>query len=213
MKYLELNMQNVVFDLDDFAQQDERNCIESLVYLKNKFKDLKVTLFAIPFYGGKSQEEYFQYIHKVFGDWIELAVHGWDHHDNFECSKWTYEEASKNILAAERMGCFAKVFKAPGWQISRDTYLVCKNLGYVVADHKESLYTEPGVPNKERRPKALKVYEIDHPWMVHGHTWNCCDNGVEELIAKWEKDGYPWNKDNQFHFISDLDYLNKLAVS
>lgn len=205
-------MNNVVFDLDDFAEQPERNCLEYLLQLKSFFPQFKATLFAIPLYGNQSQERYFKKVNELYGDWIQLAVHGWDHHDNFECSQWTYKEALEKIKRAEEMDCFVKVFKAPGWQISRDTYSVCKNLGYIVADHKESVYTEPGVPNKTRRPQSLKVYEIDHPWMVHGHTWNCCDNGVQELIDRWKKTGYPWDKNTRFHFITELDDLKKLAV-
>jgi hypothetical protein len=197
-------MENVIFDLDDFAEQPERNCLNELIVLKNKFPNLKVTLFAIPNYGGVDQSEFFHFVNSHYGDWIQLAVHGWDHHDNFECSKWTYKEAENLLKEAWFMGCFVKVFKAPGWQISRDTYSVLKNSGFICADHHESAYTEPGIPNKDRRPKTLKVYEIDHPWMVHGHTWNCCNNGLPELMEKWEKEGYPFDKETKFHFITEL---------
>jgi predicted deacetylase len=197
-------MDHVIFDLDDFAQQPDRNCLDALIPLKEKFPNLKVTLFAIPFYENKDQSDFFHQVIKDHGDWIELGIHGWDHRSNFECMEWTYKEANQKITDAWNMGCFTKVFKAPGWQISRDTYSVCKNAGFVVADHKESVYTEPGVLNKDRRPKHLRVYEIDHPWMVHGHTWNCVGNGIYELVEKWEKEGYPWDENTQFHSILEI---------
>lgn len=196
-------MNNVIFDLDDLAQQPERNCIDRLRFLKGKFPHLKVTLFAIPFYGGVDQSFFFHEIKKTYGDWIHLGIHGWDHHDNFECSQWDYTTALSCITKARAMGCFEPIFKAPGWQISRDTYVICKNLGLIVADHHESVYTEPGILNKDRRPKSLKAYEIDHPWMIHGHTWNCVGNGIEELIEKWEKEGYPFDQSTQFHWIEE----------
>ncbi len=196
-------MNDVIFDLDDFAQQPERNCLDHLLFLKEKFPNIKVTLFAIPFYGGVDQSSFFHEIKKTYGEWIHLGIHGWDHHDNFECSQWDHETAMRKIQEALHFGCFQNIFKAPGWQISRDTYTVCKNLGLIVADHHESVYTEPGIPNKDRRPQTLKVYEIDHPWMIHGHTWNCVGNGIEELIEKWEIDGYPFDQHTQFHWIEE----------
>lgn len=195
---------HVVFDLDDFAEQPERNCLNELIKLKEKWPNLKVTLFAIPYYGNQDQSDFFHSVRLNYGDWIQLGIHGWDHHSNFECSQWDYKEANDKIYKAWKMGCFNKVFKAPGWQISRDTYSVCKNAGFIVADHKESVYTEPGIPNKDRRPKSLRVYEIDHPWMVHGHTWNCVGNGIYELVEKWEKEGYPWDENTEFHFITEM---------
>lgn len=201
-------MRNVIFDLDDFAKQPERNCIHDLIKIKSMFHKFKVTLFAIPNYDNRDQSTFFYKIKELYGDWIQLAIHGWDHHDNFECSKWDYKTAKKYISKALDMGCFVNGFKAPGWQISRDTYKACLNLGLWVADHKESAYTEPGVPNSERRPDNLSIYEIDHPWMVHGHTWECVGNGIKTLI----KQGLPFDLETNFYFIDDIvkgDYAKK----
>lgn len=197
-------MNTVVFDSDDFASTSDRNCIEELLHIKKKFPRFKATLFAIPYWQGKDQSNFFHAVLSLHKEWIQLGIHGWDHHDNFECSKWDHETAQKYIKKAWDMGCFEKLFKAPGWQISRDTYSVLKNAGFICADHKESVYTEPGVLNKDRRPKSLKVYEIDHPFMVHTHTWNCVGNGIPEMIEKWEKEGYPWNQETEFKFITEV---------
>ena len=193
----------LVFDLDDFAEDEDRNCLDALIFLKDKFPNLKVTLFAIPFYKDRSQENFFNDVIAKY-DWIELGIHGWNHHSNFECSQWDYQTAKYLITKAYKMGCFKKLFKAPGWQISRDTYGALKELDFICADHKVSAYTEPNVPNSERRPKGLKIYEIDHPLMLHGHTWDCVDNGIYELIDKWEKDGYPFNQETEFKFITEV---------
>ncbi len=196
-------MKNVIFDLDDFAEPEERNCLDALISLKEKFPNLKVTLFSIPFYNKNSQRDFLVDVSNKY-PWIELAVHGWEHDSNFECATWDLRTAIKNINRAIHYGCFVKGFKAPGWQISRDTYQACKNLGVWVADHKVSAYTEPGILNKERRPLGLPIYEIDHEWMLHGHTWNCVGNGIYELVEKWEEEGYPFNKDTKFHFVSEI---------
>ncbi len=197
-------MKDVIFDLDDFAMGPDRNCTEALLKLKEKWPKLKVTLFAIPYYENQRQEEFFNNFVAQYSDWIELGIHGWTHHSNFECSKWDYREAKQKIKRAYEYGCFQPLFKAPGWQISRDTYGALKEVGFICADHKVSAYTEPGVPNKERRPKHLKVYEIDHPWMIHGHTWNCVGNGIYELVERWDREGYPWDDSTNFHFVTDL---------
>lgn len=203
-------MSHVVFDLDDLAMPRERNCLAELLFLKELFPQFKVTLFAIPNYQGRSQEKFFSDIVSHYGDWIQLGIHGWTHDSNFECRDWTIDEADRFISRALEMGCFQPLFKAPGWQISRDTYVVCKNKGIIVADHKESVYTEPGILNKDRRPKHLKVYELGHPWMIHGHTWNCVGNGLPELLEQWKKTRYPFDETSQFHFITELEKMGEL---
>ncbi len=195
-------MENVIFDSDDFAMQPDRNCMRELLHIKEKFPNFKTTLFAVPAYEGFNQSQFFRMIIEKYGDWIQLAMHGFCHSSNFECSKWDYNTAKTTIRQFSDMFS-VQGFKAPGWQISRETYKACLDLDFWVADHKESAYTEPGVPNSERRPEGLKVYEIDHPWMLHTHTWNCVGNGLPEMIEKWEKDGYPFDKSTKFHFIDD----------
>lgn len=197
-------MTDVIFDLDDFAGAPDRNCIEDLLSIKTKFPKFKATLFAIPFYQDKYQSRFFEAILEHHGDWIQLGIHGWTHDSNFECKDWDYQTAKKLISKAYSMGVFQKLFKAPGWQISRATYSVLKELDFICADHKVSAYTEPGVPNSERRPKHLKVYEIDHPWMVHGHTWNCVGNGIQELLEGWRAGGFPFDEQTEWHFITDV---------
>jgi len=191
-------MNDVIFDLDDQAPGD-RDAIPHLLKLKSQFPKLKVTLFAVPYWKSESQKNFLEGIKNDFGDWIQLAIHGWKHDSNFEFSKHDYETAKKYIEKALAMDVFVKGFKAPGWQISRDAYQVCKDLGLWVADHKISIYTE-AVPNEKRRPTGLKVYEIDHPWMVHGHTWECENNGIESLI----KHGLPFDHNTKFHFIEEV---------
>ena len=202
---------NVVLDLDDFAENpgNSKECLELLIKQKEKFPNFKVNLFSIPFYENKDNTPFFRSIVEKYGDWIQLAIHGWHHETPTECKDWTKEEALDKISKSMWMGkgCFVKGFKAPGWQISRGTYEALDILGFWVADHSVSAYTEPGIPNSERRPVGLRAYTVDHPWMVHGHTWDlnnpdpAYNNGIRQII---EEHGVPWDDKSTFNFISEV---------
>lgn len=202
---------DVVLDLDDFAENEgnSKECLELLIKQKEQYPNLKVTLFAIPFYQDKDNTPFFRQTVEKYGDWMQLAIHGWTHETPTECREWNFEEALAKISKAWMMGrgCFVKGFKAPGWQISRDTYKALETLKFWVADHTTSAYTEPGVLNADRRPANLKVYSVDHPWIVHGHTWDlnnpdpAYNNGIRQII---EEHGVPWDVNSRFYFISEV---------
>lgn len=198
---------DVVLDLDDFAQNPSNNCLADLMDLKLKYPKFKVTLFAIPYFQSKDNSEFYKWVLEKFGDWIELAIHGWKHETPAECKEWNYNTAFRLLKRADEMGCFVKGFKAPGWQISRETYKALDDLGFWIADHNTSEYTEKGVLNKDRRPETLKVYSVDHPWIVHGHTWDVNNldppyrNGIRQIV---EEHGVPWDEKSNFHFISEV---------
>lgn len=198
---------DVVLNLDDFAQNPANNCIADLMDLKIKYPKLKVTLFAIPFFQGHDNSPFFHMIKEKFGDWIELAIHGWKHENSMECAHWNHHTAYRLLFKAYEMGCFVKGFKAPGWQISREAYQALDELGFWVADQTSSEYTEKGVLNVDRRPPTLKVYSVEHQWIVHGHTWDVNNldppyrNGIRQIV---EEHGVPWDTNSNFHFISEV---------
>lgn len=202
------HLDDVVLDLDDFAMNPENSgpCMYHLREMKRKYPNFKVTLFAIPFYGGVDNTAFFKEVTKEW-PWVQMAIHGWDHATSMECAEWKYEEAEEKILKAYDTGAFVKVFKAPGWQISRETYMALYKHGFTVADHNESVYVEKGILNKDRRPSSLKAYTVDHPWMVHGHTWDMSNpdpiyrNGIRQII---EEHGVPWDENTNFHFITEV---------
>ena len=92
---------------------------------------------------------------------------------------------------------------SPGWQISNGCYEALLEKGYWVADH---------VYNDDRRPKELPVYKLDHPWCIHGHTWDIMgvsrdqQNGIRQMI---EERGLKFTEDTNFHFIDDIIYDRK----
>lgn len=165
-----------VFDSDDFGcnhaiseMTQSHDCRDVLVELKAINPDFKATLFAIP---GEMTAELSAWA-QMNKDWIELAVHGFFHQSNYECSELIYEDMAffmdefKDILKY-----FVKGFKAPGWQIGDDVRRWLKDNDYWLADH---------VDNGQKRLEfPMKTYVVGEN-SVHTHTWDCVGNGVYEL--------------------------------
>lgn len=165
----------IVWDADDFGCShiisdmcQSHDCRDVLLEFKKANPAFKATLFAIP---GEMTFELLEWSHEN-ADWIELAVHGFLHSNNYECGKIEYKRFQNYMGIFSKMidEWFIKGFKAPGWQISDDIYKWLKDNGWWVADQPY---------NDARRPKDLPVYKIGENSMHH-HTWNCVGNGVYE---------------------------------
>lgn len=104
-------------------------------------------------------------------DWIDMIPHGFLHPTPREAEHWTYEEAYWYLEDFMYRG-FTKGFKAPGWQISDDTYRALVDLGYWVADQ---------AYNNDRRPKALKAYILDSGNKIHGHIGHMGGHNTNEI--------------------------------
>lgn len=154
----------MVFDWDDFAEDNHR--YDLLLELKRQRPDFRCTLFAVP---GLGSEKFWSKV----PDWIELAVHGWEHPHPYECAAWSYGRMEALLDHPIVQDFFVKGFKAPGWQISDDCYRVLMDRGYWVGDHPK---------NDERRPEGLlsHVWGGRHHW--HGHIQDVCGNGLEETF-------------------------------
>lgn len=159
----------MIVDFDDFHQGQHR--LDLLEYLRDANPDFRCTLFAIPAHGS---DEFWEGV----PEWCELAVHGWNHWSPREAEDWSYDVALGVLNSAHPR--FTHGFKAPGWQISDDTYQVINELGWWVADHWE---------NDGRRPRGTRVHVITQaagagtdPKHWHGHIQNVCGNGLEETF-------------------------------
>lgn len=205
----------MIFEWDDFGCNHEissvcqsHDCRDQLLRLKEINPDFKATLFAIP---GEMTTELIDWCVQN-SHWIELAVHGFYHTDNWECEKMAYKEFEDNLAHMPLIeDFFAKIFRAPGWQISDDILACLKDYNWIVCDQSY---------NDDRRPKDMKayvnyngnftVYDGKNPYGVeayHGHTWNVGGvgsipaNGIYEdfsnvrLLVEHTKD---------FQFISEL---------
>jgi len=207
-------LEDCVFDLDDFYYIYDRNVLSELFYLKTLYPLMKVTLFTVPNHPDSSYVTMHNFLKLLepLSDWIQLACHGWHHKTPTEAMAWTVEETKKcldkwNVWVERYPKLCVKGFKAPGWQISRDAYQGLLEYGYWVADHTTSAYTENGVLNKDRRPPELKYFDVDHPWILHGHTWDVPnpDPLYQNYVRKmFTMHTLPWNQETRFHFISEV---------
>ena len=210
-----------IVEADDFYDSPMRNGLNFLFHWKTKYPKFKITLFTIP---DRTSNEMIQLLSN-HTDWIELAVHGWDHESNFECYSWDYDKTKTLMEKVEKvewcprdctnMSAYSKIFKAPGWCITpgnngypanpedalakdpQAVYKALNSMDYLIVDRH---YNALG------RPKDTKVVCIDcNPDIVHMHTWNMMSpnkderNGFEQV----EERGLPWDKDTEFYFISE----------
>lgn len=181
------HLDHAVFDLDD--ECDELSALPQLLKLKERFPNLKCTLFCIP---SKCSPEHIKKLQQY--DWLELGVHGWlhdtEHGRATECNYWTEEEANKYLDMAEAMNCFAKVFRPPGWQINIETYKVLIARGYRIAEH---------LGHHRWEELGGERYTTGHLMESHGHTWECNGNGIQELSDKKCNFG----SNTKFYFVSE----------
>jgi len=196
----------MTIDFDDFGcnhiisdqcqSHDCRDKLDSLHYANPNFK---VTLFTIP---GEMTAELLQWC-KANNSWVELAVHGFYHTDNYECSSMDYFEIQNKMDLFKPMldEFFVKGFKAPGWQISDMWYNWLVDNDYWIADQNY---------NDSRRPSELPSY-VNHSGMFrtrsgdvnawHGHTWDCMGNGIYETYDHVEE---LVKNANDFQFVSEV---------
>lgn len=187
----------MVFDWDDFGanhvisdmcqSHDCRKQLDALHYANPQFK---ATLFAIPY---EMTLELLEWC-KANSSWVELAVHGVRHTNNYEMEKMTYEQMDR-LMNEPMLKCildeyFVKGFKAPGWQIGNGVYEWLSDHGWWVADQSYNTFrrtsvsiTMPAYENKDGIFYPVRHGKTGAPveaW--HGHTWNCCGNGIEETF-------------------------------
>lgn len=153
-----------VFDFDD--HEPGNDAMPWMHRLKEINPAFKATLFAIP---GLGDADFWD----SHPDWIELAVHGWLHPDAHECHDWSYERTVDLIdLIDDDYPWFVRGFKAPGWQISDDTYQALLDRKWWCADqHLED----------SRRPTGLRTYFYeDGDDRHHHHVQDWGSNGIQE---------------------------------
>lgn len=153
----------MIFDWDDHAETN--NAMPHMLRLKEINPAFRATLFSVP---GLGSETFW----RSHPSWIEIAWHGWEHNDAYECLEWD-AKVFDDYLDHPILQCSpCKLWKAPGWQINMDIYRVLLDRGWAVADqHLED----------DRRPIGLPTYfyeDGDDRW--HGHVHDVCGNGLEE---------------------------------
>lgn len=201
----------IVFDSDDFGashvisdqcqSHDCRDMLDKFHYANNNFK---VTLFAIP---GEMTAELGEWC-KANSGWVELAVHGFFHRDNWECEKMTYDEMEQKVKFFQPMldEYFVKGFKAPGWQISQEVMEWLHDRNWWIADQSYNDSRRPDMPAYVNYNGDFGVTGV--PGItglkingIHTHTWNCVGNGVYELEEKLIDQ---MKDETEFRFVSEV---------
>lgn len=215
--------QIAIVEADDFQDRYDRNGLNFLFYWKTKYPNFKITLFTIP---DRTSPELLKLM-AVNQDWIELAVHGFNHESNFECYSWSYEKARALMERVEKMSrsvvsargkMYKNIFKAPGWTIThkyngypageqlpiasdpQGVYRALLDMNYIIFDRH---YNVPGRPQHN----ANNIVCVDcQSKLVHMHTWDMetgDKNGRNGFRQVEEEHGVPWNRDTEFYFISE----------
>jgi hypothetical protein len=192
----------IIFDLDD--QSDSHNAWPLVLQLKDKLPNLKVNLFTIP---NQIKGELVQEM--ASKRWVHLIPHGFNHWSNYEFAEIDYKETMEYLLKIPLRQLYRKGFKAPGWQISKAAMLALKEQGYWLATQWSDGRFEGDVngPFQPAVSPGLPYYAINEllPGFkaIHGHTWNVCGNGIEELWPMLVN----LPPDSEFEFIDD--YVRK----
>lgn len=218
-----------IVEADDFQDKYDRNGLEMLFYWKAKYPKFKITLFTIP---NKTSEELL-YLLSPHRDWIELAVHGWDHDSNYECWGWDYEKTQSLMIRTMRARYknvdqfrelddpfYKQIFKAPGWTITGGPN--GEGSGYPLQEH-NLLAKDPQAVykalkdldfivfdrhyDKALRPEGVKIVCVDcNPDIVHMHTWDMVTGdlaGKNGFRQVEELHGVPWDQNTEFRFVSE----------
>ena len=147
-------------DFDDFGETNNR--LDWFWTLKKQFPNFKVNLFAIP--NDNQHLQWMDYLKSL--DWIQLCVHGFWHDNN--------EEVPEVMLANDFPAKgFAKVYRAPFWQLSDNMYQILKKLDYKIMIHPDD--SREGIKynwNIKDSPPPLDIL------YGHGHIQDVCENGL-----------------------------------
>lgn len=188
-------IKTIVLDFDDFSPLN--NGLFYLKKLKEHFPKMKVSLFTIPFNAvgqNKSKVEHWPHYEDLVKeinslDWLEILPHGFFHVER-EFESFSYKQTVLSLRAIEEHFNklefnFAKIFKAPFWQIGKESMNALRDLGYALAIRSES---------KLKIPKGLKTYKFN--WGIqfpipmgktelrgHGHIWRWAGTGLSENFA------------------------------
>jgi len=165
-------------DFDDFGELNNR--LDWLWMLKREFPNFKVNLFAS---FGLSSNSFFYYINKI--KWINLCFHGKKHLNNEDVDK-------RDLKFVQLDYSFAKVYRAPFWQLSDKMYKRLKKLGYRIMLHPDD--SREGIKYnwniKDSPPPFKTLYG-------HGHIQDTQGNGLVEAFGNIMK----LPKDTKFKFL------------
>lgn len=195
----------VAIEYDDFGPVNSNFGI--LENFKEHYPNFKVTLFTVPWdvrFGRSFQEsapitleKFKPFVEAVNScDWIEIALHGLSHAP-LEFAELSYDAAIKRLVIGmkmfENVGIknFAKIFKAPQWEISAEAEKAATDMGFVVMHDN---YYNWNLASDKPNGNATE------PFIMHGHVQDVCENGMAETQHRVLK----LPVDTEFLFLSDI---------
>ncbi|MBI4374661.1 MAG: DUF2334 domain-containing protein [Deltaproteobacteria bacterium] len=122
---------------------------------------------------------------------LEIAVHGYNHYNpnlsvhGQEFVGLDYEESKKRVLAAEEVfraaGLpFVRIFRPPGWGVSKGMLLALKDFGYRVAfspSHERKAPSNYSI----KEPPELALVQAERSGAVFAKAHMCCRYGRETI--------------------------------
>lgn len=195
----------VAIEYDDFGPVNSNFGI--LENFKEHYPNFKVTMFTVPWeirFGRNLQEsspitlpKFKPFVDAINEcDWIEIALHGLTHAP-LEFAELSYKAAMQRIVIGmkmfENVGIknFAKIFKAPQWEISEEAEQAAKDMGFLVLHDQ---YYNWNLANDKPNANAVE------PFIMHGHVQDVCDNGMAETMHRVLK----LPVDTEFKFLSEV---------
>lgn len=179
--------QTFILDFDDLSATSEG--LDDLMTVKEHYPGFKCTCFVSPLNpqlltGKLKLEDYKRWTKAIRElDWLEIAPHGFGHVENeMERGKEKSELIVNAIEKAfDEIGLpYAKVFKAPYWQISTQAMRVLKDKGYKIAWNRD-----------EKPPREFKDILYIYNWSIeesvpkekkvvkgHGHVGGTMNNDI-----------------------------------
>lgn len=182
----------VVFDVDDFSDKyGGGKTLDDLLVLKDRYPKFKCTLFTIP-----ARIHYSLLERARRYDWIELGVHGWTHEPLEELKTLNPQMLLKylDVLPHTDDKPYSKIFRPPGWYITREHVNALNRRSYAVALNRRDVdrlspYCEHG------------YYACDDRWPAwHGHTHDVCGNYLNQHLPDLLK---KWSPEQDFAFASE----------
>lgn len=197
----------VILEYDDLHPHPEVDCLDFADKIIKKYPKIIINFFTVSNYNNQaiySDGEWCDRLKRHIDNGnICLCVHGYTH-SPLEFKHLNYRDAYHRIVKAEQKFLtaqlpFKKVFRAPQWGINSEVMLALHDLNYThVYSHTD--YTD--INNYYSNFFKIVYYnwnlkddfqydKLENPIqndivVIHGHTHNVCENGIEESYARFE---------------------------
>ena len=192
----------LIISFDDIRESCDR--WEAFEKLFQEFPEIKVTFFVIT---EKSESEFFK---KIKTKNTELVFHSFEHSGHW--LDWTVEKAKEWLLKYQNFG-FEKGFKAPGWRLTDNIRIACKELGFwlcssptIPVNTKQYWYTYPQEGFREY-DNYVEFYDHVEHQHYDGKQWIKDENVFFENLEKLKQ--YCRQNKIDFKFITEVLKTNE----